>query len=148
VWLTYEKIRPIFYFSSFFHFFMVFFYVCFFFIFFWKCISSSNHHVKIPIMSTFQLIKNGRAGVLSTMSSIYSMSSIFTEFEQHRYQKNSEKRKPKKWATLNPSLDFGFPNHELYFKLFYLVWTKWFSLQNDVVWAKSQFDLSLSFILV
>jgi hypothetical protein len=41
--------------------------------------------------------------------------------------------KTKKWATLNPNLHFGSPNHELSLKLFFLVWTNWFSFQNDAM---------------
>jgi len=39
----------------------------------------------------------------------------------------------KKWTTSDPSLDFGSSKHELSFKLFILVHTNWFSLQNDVM---------------
>jgi hypothetical protein len=41
-------------------------------------------------------------------------------------------KKTKNW-TLDPSLHFGSPNHELCFKLFFLVQTNWFSLQNDAM---------------
>jgi len=34
------------------------------------------------VMSTLELVKNGRIDVLSLMSSIHSMSSILIEFEQ------------------------------------------------------------------
>jgi hypothetical protein len=59
-------------------------------------------------------------------------------------ENNEKEQKTKKWATLDPSLHFGSPNHELSFKLLFLVWTDWLSLQNDAMLAKSQFDLSWS----
>jgi hypothetical protein len=47
-------------------------------------------------MSTLELVKNGRVGVLSTMFLIHNMSSIFTKFEQQGLKKNNEKKKQKK----------------------------------------------------
>jgi hypothetical protein len=45
-----------------------------------------------------------------------------------------KEKKIKKWTTLDPSLHFGSPNHELSFKaLFFLVWTNWVSFQNDAM---------------
>jgi hypothetical protein len=42
--------------------------------------------------------------------------------------------KTKKWATLDHSFHFGSPNYELSIKLFFfVVWTNWFSLQNDAM---------------
>jgi hypothetical protein len=35
-------------------------------------------------MSTLELVKNGGVGVLSTMSSIHNMFSIFVKFERQR----------------------------------------------------------------
>jgi hypothetical protein len=37
-------------------------------------------------------------------------------------ENNEKKRKTKKWATLDPSLHFGSPNHEISFKLFLKIW--------------------------
>jgi hypothetical protein len=73
-------------------------------------------------MSTLKLIKSAGTGVLS-MSSIQRISSILTKFERQR-----KKKTMKKWATLNLSLHFGSPNHELSLKLcfVFLVWTNWF----------------------
>jgi len=63
-----------------------------------------------------------------------NLSSILIKFEQQRKKKPIKKdKKKKKWATLDPSLHFGSPNHELSFKLFILVQTNWFSLQNDAI---------------
>ncbi len=60
------------------------------------------------------MVQNGRVGVLSPMSSIYSMSFILTKLKQREQKIN------KKWATLDPSLHFGYLNHELSLKLFFL----------------------------
>jgi hypothetical protein len=38
-------------------------------------------------MSILELVKNKGVGVLSTMSSIYSMSSMLTKFDQQNYKK-------------------------------------------------------------
>jgi hypothetical protein len=68
------------------------------------------------------LVQNGGADGLSTMSSIHSISSIFIKFEQQRKKTTTtQKQKTKKWKTLNLSLHFGSPNHELSFKLFFWV---------------------------
>jgi hypothetical protein len=64
------------------------------------------------------------------MSSIHNFSFIFIKFEQQVIKKQ---QKNKKRTTLNPSIDFGSPNYKLSFKLFFLVWTNWFYLQNDAM---------------
>jgi hypothetical protein len=38
-------------------------------------------------MLILELDKNGKVGVLSTISSIHSLSSILTKFEQHGFKK-------------------------------------------------------------
>jgi hypothetical protein len=43
-------------------------------------------------MNTFKLVKNGVACVLSIMSSIHSISSILTKFEQQAFLKKQWKR--------------------------------------------------------
>jgi hypothetical protein len=45
-----------------------------------------------------------------------------------RKKNNEKKQKNKKM-----SLHFGSPNHELSFKLFFLVQTNWFSFQKDAM---------------
>jgi hypothetical protein len=52
----------------------------------WKCTLSSNQLVKIHKTShvNSEIGQNKGASVLSTMSSIYSMSSILTEFEEQQ----------------------------------------------------------------
>ncbi len=56
-------------------------------------------------MSILKFVKNKGVGVLSTMSSIYSMSSMLTKFDQQdkRKQWKGGEKKTKKWATLNSS---------------------------------------------
>jgi hypothetical protein len=44
-----------------------------------------------------------------------------------------KKKKTKKWTTMDLNLHFGSPNHELSLKLFFLIHTNWFSLQNDAM---------------
>ncbi len=85
--------------------------------------------------------------MLSTMSSIHSISSILTEFEQQRFLKNSEKNKQRNeqpWTlayTLvlqimsSPLSSFKNPDQLV-------------SLQNNVMEVKSQLDLSWSLTLV
>jgi hypothetical protein len=65
-------------------------------------------------MSTLELIKNGRGGVLSIMFSIRSMSCILTKFEQQGLQKTMKKnpkKKQKNEQTLDLTLHFGSLNH-------------------------------------
>jgi hypothetical protein len=81
------------------------------------------------------------------MSSIHSISSILTEFEQQRFLKNSEKNKQRNeqpWTlayTLvlqimsSPLSSFKNPDQLV-------------SLQNNVMEVKSQLDLSWSLTLV
>ncbi len=45
----------------------------------WRCTK--------PTMLILELDKNGKVGVLSTISSIHSLSSILTKFEQHGFKK-------------------------------------------------------------
>jgi hypothetical protein len=53
-------------------------------------------------MSTLKLIKNGRTGVLLTMSSIYRMLSIFTKIEQQELQKRQKRAKNKEMSNIGP----------------------------------------------
>jgi hypothetical protein len=84
-------------------------------------------------MWILELIQNEGASMLSTMSSIHSISSILTEFEQERLKKTVKQNKTKKWATLDHSLHFVSSNHELSFKLFLKNLDQLVSLQNDVM---------------
>ncbi len=146
-----ERIRSTFgFFSPLFSFFHVFF----FFIFLctwknWKCIFLATTlwgSTKLA-MWILELIQNEGASMLSTMSSIHSISSILTEFEQQRFLKNSEKNKQRNeqpWTlayTLvlqimsSPLSSFKNPDQLV-------------SLQNNVMEVKSQLDLSWSLTLV
>jgi len=62
--------------------------------------------------------------------------------------KQWKKVENKEMNNLEPWLTVGFPNHELFFKLFFFVKTNWFSFQNDAMYVRSQFDLSLSWTLI
>jgi hypothetical protein len=87
----------------------------------WKCTLSSNQLVKIHKTNhvNSEIGENKRAGALSTMSSIYSMSSPFLQNLSNKDKKYNEKKKTKKWTTLNLSLHFGSSNYEFFFKLFF-----------------------------
>jgi hypothetical protein len=77
-----------------------------------------NHRVRIHGTSCVASKidkKMENLGVLSTMSSIYRMSSILTIFE-HKNNNEKKQKRTKKWRTLNPSLHFGSPNPKLSFK--------------------------------
>jgi hypothetical protein len=70
-------------------------------------------------MSTLELIIKG-AGLLSTMSSIYSMFFILTKFEQQGFEKKQWNQETKKMNNFNFSLHFDSPNHELSLSSFFL----------------------------
>jgi hypothetical protein len=54
-------------------------------------------------MSILELVKNGGSGVLSMRSSIHSMLSILTKFEQQGKKKTTKtSRKTKEMSNLGP----------------------------------------------
>ncbi len=127
VWLTYERIRLTFGFFSLLIFLMVFLIFCFHFHFVHleglKCSLSSMHLARIyktnHVNSRIDQ-KNGRVGVLSTLSSIHRCVFHFHRIWATKIKDNNEKeQKTKKWTTLDCILHIGSPNHELFFKFFF-----------------------------
>jgi hypothetical protein len=53
-------------------------------------------------MLTLELVNNGEVDVLTTMSSIHSMSSTFTKFENKLKENNGKEQKNKKMNNLGP----------------------------------------------
>ncbi len=128
VWLTCEKIRFIFGL-----FFSWFFFVFCFFKFENALLPTTLWGFTKPTMSILELVKNKGVGVLSTMSSIYSMSSMLTKFDQQNYKKQwKEARKQQRNEQLTLAYIWFFNPWALHYAPF-LVQTNWFSLQNDVM---------------
>jgi hypothetical protein len=87
-----------------------------------------------PTMSILEFIKNKGVGVLSTISSIYSMSSMLTKFDQQNFKKQWKGARKKQRNEQLWTLDYiwFFNPWALHYAPF-LVRTNWFSLQNDVM---------------